>query len=239
MSVKAVAAVLLALLATGASLAPDAVGAVAPPSRERGATLAGIAVAVEARSRPGGGSGLWRAGPATSWSGEPQVLLVLGSTERDGRQWLRVLLPIRPNHSAGWIPRDNVVLLHTAYWIRVARRVRRVEVYRGGRRIRSFRAVIGKPARPTPDGLAAIYERDAQPNPAGFLGSWALPLTIFSEVLEDFGGGRGRIAIHGRAGASLRDPLGSARSHGCIRIEDSAVEWMAAHIPQGAPVEIT
>ena len=106
MSAKPLAAVLLALLAAGGSLAPEAVGGIAPPSRERGATLAGIAVAVEARSRPGGGSDLWRARSATSWSGEPQTLLVLGSTERRGREWLRVLLPIRPNHSTGWIPRS-------------------------------------------------------------------------------------------------------------------------------------
>ncbi len=51
-------------------------------------------------------------------------------------------------------------------------------------------------------------------------------------------GGPGRIAIHGGAGASLQDPLGSARSHGCIRIDNRAIAWMAGHIPQGAPVQI-
>jgi len=46
-------------------------------------------------------------------------------------------------------------------------------------------------------------------------------------------------AIHGRDGASLSDPLGSARSHGCTRIDDGSIDWMAANIPQGTPVQIT
>ena len=99
--------------------------------------------------------------------------------------------------------------------------------------------MIGKPVTPTPDGLAAIYERDPQPDPQGFLGPWALPLTIFSNVLFNFGGGPGRVAIHGRDGASLNDPLGSARSHGCIRIDNSSIDWMAANISPGTPVNIT
>ena len=114
-----------------------------------------------------------------------------------------------------------------------------VQVYVDGRLRDSFRAVIGKPATPTPDGLAAIYERDRQPDPNGFLGPWALPLTALSNALRSFGGGPGRIAIHGRGGSSLLNPLGSAASHGCIRIDNRPVTWLATHVPQGAPVQIT
>jgi lipoprotein-anchoring transpeptidase ErfK/SrfK len=182
---------------------------------------------------------VWFAGTATSWSGEPQSLLMLGSADVQGELWLRVLLPIRPNGTTGWIPRNNVVLSRTHYWIVVDKRARLVEVYRRGRLVRRFEAVIGKPATPTPDGLAAVYEIDPQPDPEGFLGPWALPLTVFSNVLFNFGGGPGRVAIHGRGGASLLDPLGSAQSHGCIRIDNGPIDWMAANIPQGAPVQIT
>jgi hypothetical protein len=101
-----------------------------------------------------------------------------------------------------------------------------------------FRAVVGAPATPTPRGLAAIYERNRQPDAAGFLGPWALPLTILSNVLENYGGGPGRVGIHGRAGASLLDSLGSARSHGCIRINNRHVSWLASHVPAGTPVLI-
>jgi lipoprotein-anchoring transpeptidase ErfK/SrfK len=211
---------------------------IAGPSRRRGATLAAIVVGVRARAKPGGGRGVWFAGTATSWSAEPQVLLVLGSAFRHRRQWLRVLLPIRPDGASGWIPRDNVVLLTTRYWVVVDKRARTVTIYHNGGRVHRYLAVVGKASTPTPDGLAAIYEKDPQPDPNAFLGPWALPLTALSNVLYNFGGGPGRVAIHGRAGASLQDPLGSARSHGCIRIDNGPVTWMAHHLAQGTPVQI-
>ncbi len=99
--------------------------------------------------------------------------------------------------------------------------------------------MIGAPATPTPRGLYAIYEKLAQPNPKGFLGPWALHLTAFSNVLLNYGGGPGRVAIHGRDGASLADPLGSSRSHGCIRVDDPNIIWMARVVPLGTPVLIT
>jgi lipoprotein-anchoring transpeptidase ErfK/SrfK len=104
--------------------------------------------------------------------------------------------------------------------------------------VRRFPAVVGAPGTPTPRGLAAIYERNRQPDPGGFLGPWSLALTAMSDALESFGGGPGRVAIHGREGASLSDPLGSARSHGCIRITSRAVSWLARHAPPGTPVRI-
>jgi lipoprotein-anchoring transpeptidase ErfK/SrfK len=222
----------------GTSVVRDPPAAIAAPSRTQGATLAGIMGSAQARSRPGAGKRIWRVGTETSWSSEPQVLLVMGSTYVRGREWVRLLLPIRPDGATGWIPRANVVLLHSRYWVIVRRGSRTVTIDRDGRRLRRFRAVVGKAATPTPDGLAAIYERDRQPDPTGFLGPWALPLTILSNVLHNFGGGPGRVAIHGRDGTSLLNPLGSAASHGCIRIDNSPITWMAHHLPQGTPVEI-
>lgn len=64
-------------------------------------------------------------------------------------------------------------------------------------------------------------------------------LTAHSAVLENVGGGPGRVAIHGRGGASLRDPLGTARSHGCIPVNNAAVAWIAASVSPGSPVVIT
>ena len=157
----------------------------------------------------------------TGWSHQAQTLLVLGSAWRGGRQWLQVRLPVRPNGVTGWILRSKALLGHTRWWLGLRLRDRRLTVYRDGHRVRSVRAVVGAPGTPTPRGLAAVYERNPQPDGAGFLGPWALSLTALSDVLESYGGGPGRIAIHGRGGASLRDPLGSARSHGCIRIDNA------------------
>lgn len=57
-------------------------------------------------------------------------------------------------------------------------------------------------------------------------------------MFENYGGGPGRVAIHGRAAASLQDPLGSARSHGCIRIDNTNISRMATHVRTGTPVRI-
>jgi lipoprotein-anchoring transpeptidase ErfK/SrfK len=167
------------------------------------------------------------------------VLLVLDAATVGGREWVKLLLAKRPNGSAGWVPRDRVALDRTRYWVTVRVRSRRVTVYRDGKRVRHFRSVVGAPRTPTPIGLAAIYERNRQPDPQAFLGPWALSLTSLSNVLESYGGGPGRVAIHGRAGASLRDPLGSARSHGCVRVNNDAIRWMAGRLPAGTPVRVT
>jgi lipoprotein-anchoring transpeptidase ErfK/SrfK len=173
---------------------------------------------------------------ATAWSGQPQVLLVLDAAVHGGRGWVKLLLADRPNGSTGWVPLERVALGRTPYWVEVGLRARRVVVVRAGRVVRRARAVVGRPATPTPRGLAAIYERNRQPDPRGFYGPWVLSLTAHSDVLMSFGGGPGRAGIHGRAGASLRDPLGSARSHGCIRIDNRHIAWMAARLPAGTPV---
>ena len=163
---------------------------------------------------------------------------MLDATVRRGRGWVRLLLADRPNGTSGWVPADRVLLRRTRYWVEVDTGDRWVTVYRDGARVRRFRAVVGAPATPTPLGLAAIYERNRQPDPAAFLGPWALSLTHMSRVLESYGGGPGRVAIHGRGGASLTDPLGSARSHGCVRVDNRNVAWMAATIPVGTPVRL-
>lgn len=233
---------LCALLAAAGAMAPAAASAddgLRAPARDTGATTAQIVAATHARAKPGlGRRRLARLDTRTGWSRHAQRVLVLDSARRDGRQWLEVLLATRPNGSTGWIPRDKAALGHTPYWIELRLRTRRLSVYRDGHRIRRFRAVIGAPGTPTPRGLAAIYERNVQPDPGGFLGPWALSLTAFSQVLTNFGGGPGRVAVHGRGAASLRDPLGSARSHGCVRIDNAPVRWLARHAAPGTPVRI-
>jgi lipoprotein-anchoring transpeptidase ErfK/SrfK len=209
------------------------------PSRANGSTVARIVAPTFARARLKSAKRGWPVRTATSWSAQPQVLLVLDAATHDGREWVKLLLANRPNSSAGWVPRDRVALGRTRYWVTVRVRSRRVTVYRDGKRVRRFRAVVGAPRTPTPLGLAAIYERNRQPNPRAFLGPWALSLTSLSNVLRSYGGGPGRVAIHGRAGASLRDPLGSARSHGCVRVNDDDVRWMAGRLPAGTPVRLT
>ena len=50
------------------------------------------------------------------------------------------------------------------------------------------------------------------------------------------------MGIHGRGGASLLDPLGAARSHGCIRVSNGPISWIVrkvgAHRLPGIPVRV-
>lgn len=104
-----------------------------------------------------------------------------------------------------------------------------------------IRVVVGAAATPTPRGLFSIVATWRW-NPDDFLGSWILPLTAHSHVLQEFGNGDGRVGIHGRGGASLLDPLGSSRSHGCVRLSNPAIESIVRKVGRrklpGVPVLI-
>lgn len=190
----------------------------------------------EVSARPGG--------KATRWVSPEQVgaLLVLGSRrDRDGRCWLRVRLPTRPNAATGWVDTGGVQVLATPWRIDVRLRSRTVTLLRAGARVARYRAVVGAPATPTPRGLFALVDAH-RGDPSDFLGSWVLTLTAHSDVLQRYDGGDGRVALHGRGGASLRDPLGSAASHGCVRLSNAAIAGIVRRIGpaaiSGTPVRV-
>jgi lipoprotein-anchoring transpeptidase ErfK/SrfK len=70
-----------------------------------------------------------------------------------------------------------------------------------------------------------------------------LELTAHGNVLQQFEGGDGMVGIHGRGGTSLRDPLGSALSHGCIRLDNASIDWLVQTVGEsrlpGTPVEVS
>jgi lipoprotein-anchoring transpeptidase ErfK/SrfK len=203
----------------------------------RRAHLAQVVYPTAVRTRPGARRRRGRLATEARWGGGPVRLLVLRSAlDRRGRRWLRVRLPKRPNDRAGWILADHTRTRTTPWRIVVSTATRTVTVRRAGRRVRRFAAVVGAPGTPTPHGLFAIGERIRQYG--GVLGPWALHLTAHSRVLENYGGGKGRVAIHGRAGPLLADPLGTARSHGCVRLHNDSLSWLARRAIEGTPVVI-
>lgn len=211
------------------------------PRQVAGSYVAKVLFRVPARRSPGRGRVVWSVSAESLHSRNATQLMVLAA-RRDarGRPWLKVQLPIRPNGTTGWIPADAALVRHTGWFVRVRLRSRTVSVFRAGRRVRRVRAVIGLSRTPTPQGFFALYEKARLSDPRDFLGPWALHLTAFSKVLYNFGGGPGRVAIHGRGPESRADAaLGSAASHGCIRVNNRPIRWMAGHLPAGTPVRIT
>jgi lipoprotein-anchoring transpeptidase ErfK/SrfK len=172
----------------------------------------------------------------------PSWLLVLAAArDHKGRCWVQVRLPERPNNAAAWIDTAPLLLRPTTWRIDVSLATRTLTLDHAGATRRRIRVVIGAPATPTPTGLFAII--GAWPSPPGaFLGSWILALTAHSQVLHEFDGGNGRIGIHGRGGSSLLDPLGTNRSHGCVRLANTTIDWLVRTIGPtqlpGIPVQI-
>jgi lipoprotein-anchoring transpeptidase ErfK/SrfK len=146
-----------------------------------------------------------------------------------------VMLPGRPDGLTGWIRQSGTQLLVTPWRIVVDLSARHVKVYSNGRLIKDLAAVVGKPSTPTPTGEFFVEEvlRMAPAEPGG---PFALALSARSNVLQEFEGGPGQIAIHGRE--NLGGTLGTAASHGCIRLATASIEWLAARIIPGTPVTI-
>ncbi len=170
-------------------------------------------------------------------TGGPTVLPVIDAeTTTDGVRWLRVMLPGRPNDATGWIS-SHGTLLSTTRWQLVVRTVlRQVRAYYAGRLVRSFAAIVGKPATPTPRGRFFVEESVRMP-PTSPGAPFALALSARSNVLQEFEGGPGQIALHGLA--NLGGTLGTAISHGCVRLANQDVGWLVERIGPGVPVAIT
>ena len=166
-------------------------------------------------------------------TGVRTVLPALG--ESDSAAWVRVRLPGRPNSHVGWIRTAHTRQASTLWRLSLDLSARRVTVRLGGRVKRRFAAVIGTSSTPTPLGRFFVEEGVAlAPWHAG--GPYALATSARSNVLQEFAGGPGQIALHGTAG--LAGALGSASSHGCIRLDTGAITWLARRIGGGVPLSV-
>ena len=148
--------------------------------------------------------------------------------------WYRVQLPLRPNGLTGWVRASAVSERTIAMRILVDLSKRRVTLLRGGNPILVVPAAIGSSATPTPTGRYYVNQKLIAPDPWGAFGPVALGISAFSPVLTSWAQG-GPIAIHGTNQPTL---LGSAVSHGCIRVRNEDVLRLFKLAPTGTPVLI-
>lgn len=197
--------------------------------------LAALTTSEEAFRTPGVGR-LRQVTARRPITAEQTVLPVVNATFRDGTEWLRVLLPGRPNGATGWIHQTGTKLEYTAWRIVVNTEKRRVYAYDGRRLIRTFHGVFAAPATPTPKGEFFVEETVALSRSAvGY--PYALALSARSNVFQEFDGGPGQIALHGLG--NVGGTIGTAVSHGCIRLTTPDITWLARHIDPGVPVTIS
>jgi lipoprotein-anchoring transpeptidase ErfK/SrfK len=164
--------------------------------------------------------------------GFPEVYLVLARyVERSGRTWLKLGLPMRPNGTTGWVVKGAVTKPQRVHvWLIIDRRRLKASFYEWGRKIWSAPVGIGKQSTPTPTGLFWVreqFELTSQP----FYGPYAFGTSAYANI-SDWPGG----AVVGIHGTSLPHLVPGRPSHGCIRLHNKDVLWLAYHMPVGTPI---
>lgn len=164
----------------------------------------------------------------------PRTLLAFNSYA----DFVQVYLPTRPNSSTGWIKTSDVkVDTQPIEWaVKVDLANYRVTVLKNGVIDYEADAAIGSPEYPTPTGTFYITDPlDLRNQPGTGYGAFALGLSGHSDVLTDFAGGDGQIAIHGTDNPG---DIGQAISHGCVRLKNDDILRLST-LPLGTPVFIT
>ncbi len=168
--------------------------------------------------------------------GFPEVyMLLISYVDGEGREWVRVRVPGRPNGRVGWMLRERLgSFRHTGWRIVVNRSQRRMRVYRAGRLLRVFPVGVGKLSTPTPVGHFWVDERFKLSNPSNPYWPYALGTSDYS-TLPNWAG-EGVVGIHGPFGEPQEIP--GDPSHGCIRMLAPDIAWLGPRVTLGTPVDI-
>jgi lipoprotein-anchoring transpeptidase ErfK/SrfK len=145
------------------------------------------------------------------------------------------MFPARPNHQTAWIERDDVRVIHHNWHAEVDTTANRLRVWEGDELRVDTLVVAGTPSTPTPLGRYYVNEKQEQATPYTAYGSWILSTNGFSEAHERFSG---EVPIFGLHGTPYPDTIGQDLSNGCIRMPNDIVEYLAAHMPVGTPVDV-
>jgi len=162
------------------------------------------------------------------------VLLIFGVLEEQG-DWLKVMLPMRPNGSVGWVKASDVRVRKVPNRIEIDRSDRKLRAFKGGEMLLEVPVAVGKSVSPTPIAKAYVDISVPFKNTGGAYGAHMLSIAAYSEVLMNFGGGVGQLAIHG---TNARGSVGKEASNGCIRLFNEDILRLRDLAPAGTPVEI-
>jgi len=185
---------------------------------------------------------LTRGGPA-NWtfdnpieSGGPLVFLVDLENFVDN-DFYRVLLPVRPNGSFGWINADDVVLTRHNFRIKIELDAFRLTLSDHSKVVFTTDIGVARNNTPTPQGIYYTTELIHPTVPDSVYGVYAYGLSGYSDTFTEFNGGPGQLGIHG-----TNDPatIGTNVSHGCIRMRNDDITVLVESIglPVGVPVDV-
>lgn len=193
-----------------------------------------VARPTDARLAAGGASRAVARLDAWTPEGTKNIVLVLERTEKAGKVWVRVRLPVLPNGTTGWVPREALGGYSVVRTRLVIERDRfRATLMRDGRAV--FRAPVGVGEAPWPTPLGTFYIRNKLTKYGSpFYGPVAFGTSARSAVLTDWPAG-GFVGIHGTDRPGL---LPGRVSHGCIRMRNADILRLARLMPVGTPVII-
>lgn len=152
----------------------------------------------------------------------------------DRGAFYEVQVPMRPNGSVGYLLRDDVEVVTTDQRIHIDLSDRSVIVWNGPDVVFQATGTIGDRRTPTPTGsyyVRNVFEWYAD----SVYGPYVIPLSAYSEAIDQINGGDAVVAIHGTVRPDL---VGAAASLGCVRLENGVLRELAAIVEPGAPVEI-
>lgn len=189
---------------------------------------------VAARARPRSSAEVVARFDRVNPQGAEQVFPLVEQGYRHGRVWYRALLPIRPNGSAAWIPGSAIDLGRSDFRLRVDLDRFRLALFERCRRVAVYPIGVGTQDTPTPTGTFFLNSLLRPPGSGSVYGVLAFGLSAYSDVITTWEGG-GIVGLHG-----TNDPssIGSAASHGCIRLQNHAIRQLARTVPLGTLVEI-
>jgi L,D-transpeptidase catalytic domain len=168
--------------------------------------------------------------------GLPEVYPLLAShATAQGRRWIELRIPGRPNGRVGWVRRGALRAFHVTRWaIRIDLREQLLRAYHDGHLRMVAPVGVGKPSTPTPTGHFWIRERFPIADRGNPYWPYALGTSDYSSLTEWPGGGV--VGIHGDFGEPQQIP--GDPSHGCVRMRDKDIAWLGPHVTLGTPVRI-
>jgi lipoprotein-anchoring transpeptidase ErfK/SrfK len=159
-----------------------------------------------------------------------QITRALRSTWRGAQLQLK-LVPVQPEVTAD--DYGSIIVIRRAS--------RNLYLYHGSRLVRRFLIAVGMPEYPTPVGRFEVIVRETNPtwNPPD--SPWAAGLGPVPPGVGNplgtrwIGTSAPAIGIHG---TPAPETVGTAASHGCIRMYMDEVEWLFERVEIGTPVFI-
>jgi hypothetical protein len=234
--VLAIAQVLFAAHAGAATAASPANATVALSNERTLTTWANPVEVVPIRASPTTSSRTIARTRLETEDGFPEVYVLLAqTTDAQGRAWVRMRIPGRPNGRIGWVLQSALGEFHLSRWlIDIRLGARRLTAYYNGRLRFSAPVGVGKPSTPTPTGSFWVRERMNISDPSNIYYPYALGTSDYSSLSEWPGGGV--VGIHGDLGAPQLIP--GDPSHGCVRMHNADIGWLAPRVQLGTPVHI-